>query len=251
MSGSKFLSTLKKAAQVAGDVLTTKGDILSRSASALGRLGIGSNGQVLQADSSETLGIKWATPSGSPTTTKGDLSGFSNVQSRIPISTNGYVLTADSAEALGLKWAATAAGYSAPTLGGTTINSGATVSELSSLSLTSSNNIAWNVTTSGVDIDFSEPDIQTISIAATTTFTTTNRAKGKTKTLRIITDGVTRTMNFPADWKWIGVKPTEQPLDSTGLVKLINYGTTNAFIVASYQVENGGETPLWKIIAFG
>ncbi len=63
MSG-KFLSTLKKAATVAGDVLTTKGDILSRSASALGRLGIGSNGQVLQADSTETLGIKWATPSG-------------------------------------------------------------------------------------------------------------------------------------------------------------------------------------------
>ena len=63
MGSTNFLSTLKKAATVAGDVLTTKGDILSRSASALGRLGIGSNGQVLQADSSETLGIKWATPS--------------------------------------------------------------------------------------------------------------------------------------------------------------------------------------------
>ena len=62
MGSSNFLSTLKKAATVAGDVLTTKGDILSRSASALGRLGIGSNGQVLQADSTQTLGIKWATP---------------------------------------------------------------------------------------------------------------------------------------------------------------------------------------------
>ena len=158
-----------------------------------------------------------------PTTTKGDVSGFDTSYARIPIGTNNQVLTADSTEALGLKWATAAGGYLAPTLGGTVINSGATVSDLTSLSLSSANNIAWNVTTSGVDIDFSEPDIQTISIAATTTFTTSNRAVGKTKTLRIITDGVTRTMNFPSDWKWIGVKPTEQPLDSTGLLKLINY----------------------------
>mgnify|MGYP003633541767 CR=1 FL=1 len=61
MSG-KFLSTLKKAATVAGDVLTTKGDILSRSASALGRLGIGTNDQILVADSTQVLGLKWSSP---------------------------------------------------------------------------------------------------------------------------------------------------------------------------------------------
>lgn len=42
--------------------LTTKGDLLSRNASAIARLGVGSNGTVLTADSAETLGIKWATP---------------------------------------------------------------------------------------------------------------------------------------------------------------------------------------------
>ena len=109
-SGGKFLSTLKKAAEVAGDVLTTKGDILSRSASALGRLGIGSNGQVLQADSSETLGIKWATPSGSPSTNKGDLSGFSSVVARVPVGSNGNALFADSGEALGVNWRDVVAG---------------------------------------------------------------------------------------------------------------------------------------------
>ena len=57
-----FLSTLKKAAEVAGDVLTTKGDILSRSSSALARLGVGSNGKVLTAASGETTGLEWATP---------------------------------------------------------------------------------------------------------------------------------------------------------------------------------------------
>ena len=108
--GSKFLSTLKKAATVAGDVLTTKGDILSRSSSALGRLAVGSNGKVLTCKSSETLGISWETPTdiAPPTTTKGDLSGYSTGQARIPIGSNTQILTADSAQALGLKWAAPA-----------------------------------------------------------------------------------------------------------------------------------------------
>tara|TARA_R110000823_G_scaffold307969_1_gene431384 strand:+ start:622 stop:1317 length:696 start_codon:yes stop_codon:yes gene_type:complete len=56
-----FLSTFKKAVATAGDVLTTKGDILSRSSSALGRLGVGSNGKVLTATSGDALGISWET----------------------------------------------------------------------------------------------------------------------------------------------------------------------------------------------
>jgi len=64
MGSSKFLSTLKKAATTAADILTTKGDLLTRSASALGRLGIGSDGQILQADSTQALGMKWATAGG-------------------------------------------------------------------------------------------------------------------------------------------------------------------------------------------
>ena len=107
MSG-KFLSTLKKAATVAGDVLTTKGDILSRTSSALARLGVGANGTVLTAASGETTGLIWATPN-ALTTTKGDLSGFSSVPARVPIGSNLAVLTADSTAALGLAWTAPAA----------------------------------------------------------------------------------------------------------------------------------------------
>lgn len=45
------------------DPTTTKGDLITRSASAVARLPVGSNGQVVTADSTQTLGIKWATPS--------------------------------------------------------------------------------------------------------------------------------------------------------------------------------------------
>ena len=107
MSG-KFLSTLKKAATVAGDVLTTKGDILSRTSSALARLGVGTDGKVLTAKASESTGLSWETPAANPNTTKGDISGFSSAIARIPIGSNTQILTADSAQALGLKWAAPA-----------------------------------------------------------------------------------------------------------------------------------------------
>jgi hypothetical protein len=44
--------------------LTTKGDLLTRDASALARLGVGTNNHVLTADSAETLGMKWAAAAG-------------------------------------------------------------------------------------------------------------------------------------------------------------------------------------------
>jgi hypothetical protein len=44
--------------------LTTKGDLLTRDSSALARLGVGTDGHVLTADSAQTFGIKWAAASG-------------------------------------------------------------------------------------------------------------------------------------------------------------------------------------------
>lgn len=103
--------------------------------------------------------------------------------------------------------------------------------------ITNIKNLQHEVSTSGVDIDFSEDQLQTISIASNTTFTTTNRAVGLSKTIRIITDGTIRTLAFPSDWKFIGAKPTEQAASKTGILTLTNFGTTDAYIVAAYAVE--------------
>jgi hypothetical protein len=49
------------------DTLTAKGDIYAASASAtVGRVGVGTNGQVLTADSSQTRGLAWTTVSSTP-----------------------------------------------------------------------------------------------------------------------------------------------------------------------------------------
>jgi hypothetical protein len=52
--------------------LTTKGDLVTHGASDFARLGVGSNGQVLTADSGEATGLKWETPVVTPATTGDD-----------------------------------------------------------------------------------------------------------------------------------------------------------------------------------
>jgi len=59
-------------AAIPASTLTTKGDLLTRTTATLQRLAVGNNGQYLQADSTQTAGLKWATvtvPDTDPTAT--------------------------------------------------------------------------------------------------------------------------------------------------------------------------------------
>lgn len=75
--------------------LTTKGDLIGFS-TVNARLPVGSDGQVLTADSTQTLGIKWATVSGSGTVTSVAVSGGTTglTTSGGPITTSGTITLA-------------------------------------------------------------------------------------------------------------------------------------------------------------
>jgi hypothetical protein len=90
--------------------LTTKGDLLVTTGSALNRLGVGTNYQVLGADSAATNGVAWQSSPNSLMTTKGDIvvASAANTPARVAVGTDGFALVADSTEATGVKWAVAA-----------------------------------------------------------------------------------------------------------------------------------------------
>jgi hypothetical protein len=95
--GSSIDSTLKTQidAQIPDSLLTTKGDIIAATgASTPTRLGVGTNGQVLTADSAEATGVKWVTaPSGGMTSlASGSLSGTSVTINSINQTYNSLIL---------------------------------------------------------------------------------------------------------------------------------------------------------------
>jgi hypothetical protein len=82
--------------------LTTKGDIFTFTTEDA-RLGVGTNGQILTADSTAATGLKWASAA-SPLTTKGDLLTYSTADARLAVGGDYGFLTADSTAATGNKW---------------------------------------------------------------------------------------------------------------------------------------------------
>ena len=99
-------------------------------------------------------------------------------------------------------------------------------------------NLIHDLSTSGTDIDFAEDELQEISIAANTTFTGTGYATGKSKAVKITTDGTLRTLAFPAGWTFIGTKPTDQAASKTAILSLTNFTGAEAGIVAAYGVQS-------------
>lgn len=87
-SGAVTLA-LDSTAVIAPSTLTTKGDVLVRNSTVPTRLGVGTNGQVLTADSAQATGLSWTTPSAGALVliTSGTLSGSSTTFSNCFSST--------------------------------------------------------------------------------------------------------------------------------------------------------------------
>ena len=77
-------------------LLTTKGDIIVATGNAtLVRQGVGTNNQVLMADSAQADGVKWANEATATLTTTGDTlyASAANTPARLAVGSTGQVLT--------------------------------------------------------------------------------------------------------------------------------------------------------------
>ena len=100
----------------------------------------------------------------------------------------------------------------------------------------SANTITYAAT---VDLDMSTYNggYYTISLTGNLTLTTSNRAAGRTVTLRLICDATQRTLTVPAGWVFVGSKPANIAASKTGVLSLSFFGTADTDCVAAYGVQ--------------
>jgi hypothetical protein len=95
-------------ANVILNAIEAKGDLIVGTAdNTVDNLTVGTNGQILIADSSAAVGVKWAvSPETDLVTTKGDIlvATAADTLTRQGVGTNGQVLTVNSSTATGLEW---------------------------------------------------------------------------------------------------------------------------------------------------
>lgn len=78
---------------------------------------------------------------------------------------------------------------------------------------------------------------RTISLAGALEFLTSNRASGRTVTLRLICDATQRALTFPAGWVFVGTKPSTIAASKTAVLSLTFFGTADTDCVAAYGVQ--------------
>jgi hypothetical protein len=89
-----------------------------------------------------------------------------------------------------------------------------------------------------VALDFDGDGFQTCSLTGDITFTTSNLAAGRSKTLRIVGDGSLRSFTFPAGWTFVGAAaPASLAANKVAVLTLTSFGTTDADVVAAYSAK--------------
>lgn len=100
---------------------------------------------------------------------------------------------------------------------------------------------ALTPTTGSVDLDLDAVNgfLLTHALSGNVTYTSSNRAAGKTATVKVLCDATPRTFTFPS-WEFMGTAPTGIAANATGTLTVTWYGTADTDAVAVWEVEGSG-----------
>lgn len=153
-----------------------------------------------------------------------------NTPAAVTVGADGTVLTADAASAAGVKWSAAAAGYTAPTLGSTVINSGATVTTIAALTLTAP--------TANNPVLKSPEEKCTVSATAATGVVAFD-----TQTQGVLYYTTNASANFTLNFTNVAANISTG--DSISCVFLNTNGAT-AYYPTAFQIDSVAVTPKWS-----
>lgn len=78
---------------------------------------------------------------------------------------------------------------------------------------------------------------RTITLTGNVTFASSNRAAGRSVTLRLLPDASARTLTFPAGWVFLGTTPTTLAANKTAVLSITFFGTADTDAVCAYAVQ--------------
>lgn len=91
--------------------------------------------------------------------------------------------------------------------------------------------------TTNLDLAALDGQYRTITLTGNITFTTSNRAAGRTVVIRLLPGASERTLTFPAGWVFVTTKPATLAANKTAVLSLTFFGTADTDCVAAYGVQ--------------
>lgn len=97
---------------------------------------------------------------------------------------------------------------------------------------------ALTPTTGTVDLDLAtvNGEYRTHALSGNVTYTSSNRATGKSVTVKVLCDATPRTFTFPS-WVFVGTAPTGIAANKTGILTVTWFGTADTDAVAAWSVQ--------------
>jgi hypothetical protein len=91
--------------------------------------------------------------------------------------------------------------------------------------------------TNSVNIDLSVDRVITRTATGTVAFTGSAYAAGKSASVRVVAGASSRSLTFPAGWKFVSLKPTTLAANKVGVLAVTSFGTAEADVVCAFAAE--------------